>query len=211
MTRAIGTLIGCCETYLGGFDLDGARQVAAGIARWKQGERNPLAANPAPSCGHLDAALAAIGGAGDLRDAISAARADLSWITYDKYDPTEIGPCFPKAHAFVSLIGERGHVRSEDFDLGLFLIAPRTLYRDHHHAAPELYAPLTGPHRWRFEPGGSWTEKAAHEPVWNPPWAVHATLVSDVPFLCIFGWTRDVNTPAKTIFAADWPMLEADL
>ncbi len=37
--------------------------------------------------------------------------------------------------------------------MGLFVIAPHVLYRDHAHAAPELYLPLTGPHGWRFAPG----------------------------------------------------------
>ncbi len=211
MNGVIGTLVEACETYIRRFDLEGARKVADGIARWKQSERNPLPANPEPSCGYLDAALAATQGDDQLRDAIIAARTEMRWITYDSYDPAEIGPRFPKAHAFVSLVGEHGHVRAQDFELGLFLIAPGTLYRDHHHAAPELYVPLTGPHLWRFEPGTPWIEKPAHEPVWNEPWAIHATLVTDVPFLCLFGWTRDVNSPAKTVFAADWPMLEAGL
>ncbi len=136
MNGVIGTLVEACETYIRRFDLEGAREVADGIARWKQSERNPLPANPEPSCGYLDAALAAVHGADQLRDAIIAARTEMRWITYDSYDPAEIGPRFPKAHAFVSLVGEHGHVRAQDFELGLFLIAPGTLYRDHHHAAP---------------------------------------------------------------------------
>jgi hypothetical protein len=135
----------------------------------------------------------------------------LRWITYDLYPRDEIGPRFPQAHAFCSLVGETGFVPAQDYELGLFLIIPHTLYRDHHHPAPELYAPLTGPHRWRFGVGGAWIEKRAHETVWNEPWQIHATAVGATPFLCVFSWTRDVNLPAKVVPAADWDMIEASL
>jgi hypothetical protein len=97
-------------------------------------------------------------------------------------------------------VGEGAFRDADDFDLGLFVIGPDILYRDHHHAAPELYAPLTGPHGWRFLPDKTFHTKPADEPVWNEPWAPHATLTGPTPFLCIFGWTRDVNIPAKVIF-----------
>src|SRR5690606_3198319 len=104
-----------------------------------------------------------------LANAIHTAAPHLGWITYDGYPADQIGPDFGQNHAFASLIGSAGHLPAPDFDFGLFLIAPHILYRDHHHAAPELYAPLTGPHGWRFRPGGPLTLKPAHVPVWNPP------------------------------------------
>lgn len=78
---------------------------------------------------------------------------------------------------------------AEDFDMGIFLVAPDTLYRDHQHAAPELYAPLTGPHGWRFGPGRPLQIKHAHEPVWNPPQQPHLTKTGKIPFLSLFVWT----------------------
>ena len=106
------------------------------------------------------------------------------------------------------IIGADGPIPALDFDLGLFLIAPHILYRDHHHAAPELYAPLTGPHGWRFGPDRRLTLKPAHHPVWNPPYRPHLTKVGPTPFLAIFAWTRDVKQTAKVIPASDWPQLE---
>jgi hypothetical protein len=210
VTNAIQHLIDASEDYLRRFDMAGAREVVDGIARWKGGAPGTLTPQPVPRCGGLDEALQAITEADELRRMIELARPDLHWITYDSYDDS-IGPRFPKAHAYVSLIGGEGHVLADDFELGLFLIAPGTLYRDHHHAAPELYAPVTGPHRWRFGADSPWIEKPAHQPVWNPSWAVHATLVTDVPFLCLFGWTKDVHRPAKVVSASDWAMIEAGL
>ena len=170
-----------------------------------------MACQPDPACGFLDAAVAAIDARPDLQRAIAASLPYLRWKTYDAYPGGEIGPRLPRAHAFCSLIGESGFVHADDYELGLFLIAPRTLYRDHHHAAPELYAPLTGPHRWRFGTDAPWVEKRAHEVVWNDPWQVHATAVSKIPFLSVFCWTRDVNLPAKVVPAGDWDVIEASL
>ncbi len=106
------------------------------------------------------------------------------------------------------MVGENAPVAARDFDLGLFLIAPGTLYRDHRHPAPELYAPLTGPHFWRFRPDAPLLPKPAHRPVWNDPLQPHATKVGAVPFLCLFVWTRDVNLPAEVLPASDWPDIE---
>lgn len=210
MTDSIHNLIEASEAYLRRFGNDGARDVVSEIVRWKSGPLRNVTPQPDPRCGFLDEALAAISGADDLRAAIADARPLLNWITYDLYPGEEIGPRFPQAHAFVPLIGGSAPIHADDFELGLFLIAPRTLYRDHHHAAPEIYAPLTGPHGWRFGPG-DFAFKPAHEPVWNPSWAVHATLVKDVPFLCLYGWTRDVDMAAKTVPSPDWDMIEARL
>jgi hypothetical protein len=136
---------------------------------------------------------------------------DLPWHSYDAYPAAEIGPAFPAKHAFVSLVALQDATWSRDFDLGLFLIAPRTLYRDHHHKAPELYVPLTGPTKWRFGVNRPWVERQAHEPVWNTPDAVHATLVEDVPFLCIYAWTENIHHPAIVDRADDWTEIEARL
>ena len=144
-----------------------------------------------------------------LATAIAGAAPHLHWITYDGYPPEAIGHAFATGHAFASLVGEGAPYTAGDFDFGLFLIAPHILYRDHAHPAPELYAPLTGPHGWRFAPGAPLILKAAHEPVWNAPHAPHLTKVGAVPFLAFYGWTRDVHFPAHVIPADDWPMLEA--
>ena len=144
-----------------------------------------------------------------LAKAISAASAYLNWITYDGYNADEIGATFAKGHAYVSVIGEDAVIPARDFDFGLFLIAPHVLYRDHNHPAPELYAPLTGPHGWRFGPDAPLQILPAHKPVWNDPYQPHLTKVGPLPFLSLFGWTHDVQGRAEVIPAKDWPELEA--
>ncbi len=159
---------------------------------------------------HLEAALtAAASDLPRLAGAIRAASQYLNWVTYDGYDPLAIGAGFAQGHAYTTIIGADAPIKAVDFDLGLFLIAPHVLYRDHHHAAPELYAPITGPHGWRFGVDAPLIIKPAHQPIWNEPFAPHLTKVGPVPFLCIFAWTRDVQGVAQVIPASDWAELEA--
>ncbi len=207
-SHAIRSLVHESERYLARFAHPRIAEIRNDVARLGSGPINQLVPQ-APACGFLNEAIAAIADADSLRDALRIAQPFLHWVTYDAYPATEIGPGFPKAHAFASIIGGQGFIHASDWELGLFVIAPGILYRDHHHAAPELYAPLTGPHRWRFGVNDTWQEKPPHEPVWNEPWAVHATLTGDVPFLCLFVWTHDVDLPAKVVHAEDWHLLES--
>ena len=163
-----------------------------------------------PACGWLDESLelASARGLTDIAEAIAGARPELAWRVYDGYPPDLVGPRFPRAHAFVDLAGPHAPVAGEDFELGLFLIAPRTFYRDHRHKAPELYAALTGPTRWRLN-GGVWLTRQAGEFVWNESMHIHATLVEECPFLCIYAWTQDVSIPAEIVPAPDWHAIES--
>jgi hypothetical protein len=200
-------LYAAARDYLLTLDHPGADEVRAGLL-FDPGPLRPRPprANPVADC-WLNPALAAAGPT-TLTSAIRAAAGALDWVTYDAYPRDQIGEAFATGHAFASLLGEAAPFAAKDFDLGLFLIAPNVLYRDHHHAAPELYAPLTGPHGWRFGPGRPLTVKPAHAPVWNPPHQPHLTKVGAVPFLCLFVWTKDVNEAAQVIPADDWPDLE---
>ncbi len=200
------------DRYLAGLSGSGIAEARAGLSRWGGGpvelpgdpSRNPVVERwMAPALDQLAPSHPA------LAHAIGLAAPHLGWITYDGYPAEMIGAGFAGGHAYSSLIGEEGAIAAPDWDLGLFLIAPHVLYRDHRHQAPELYAPLTGPHGWRFGPGRPLTIRPAHEPVWNDPFVPHLTKVGPVPFLCIFCWTRDVSAAAEVIAASDWPALEA--
>jgi len=208
---AITRLVEEIDHYLADLRGPGIEEVRQGILRFAQGPVNEGFKPSQPACGHLDAALLCMHGADALRHAIKEARPQLRWITYDAYPADMIGGRFPVAHAFASLIGRDAFLPADDFELGLFLIAPHTLYRDHRHKAPELYVPLTGPHEWRFGAGEQWTELGANTPVWNESMRVHATLVRDIPFLAIFAWTRDVTADATVVPANDWAEIEAGL
>jgi hypothetical protein len=196
--------------YLLSLDHPGAPEVRAGLRPDPGPARQMPARGNAVVDNWLEPALALV--APDqpaLAKAIARVADQLEWITYDGYPLADIGEGFATGHAYASIMGEASPFAAKDFDLGLFLIAPDVLYRDHHHAAPELYGPLTGPHGWRFGTGRPLITKPAQQPVWNPSHRPHLTKVGRVPFLCLFVWTRDVQEVAQVIPADDWPALEA--
>ena len=198
------------DTYLAGLAGQGVHDVRSGIETWRNGAFQPQTPFSCPTLSHLEPALSVMehDGRGQFASSIRDASPFLPWITYDLYPRDEIGDAFAQNHAFVSLVGEGSMIPAEDYDLGLFLIAPHIFYRDHQHPAAELYAPMTGPHGWRFGSGEKLEWRDAHHPVWNEPMQHHATKVGHLPFLAIYGWTKNVRFPARVIFEPDWAAIE---
>jgi hypothetical protein len=196
--------------YLDTLSHPGAADVRNGLSKCRPSGKSPRAKPHPIATRWLDPALhEASVSQPQLATAIASAAPHLTWDSYDAYPRNEIGASFADGHAFASIAGSDAPYVAEDFELGLFLIVPHILYRDHCHSAPELYAPLTGPHGWRFAPGRPLIVKPAGEPVWNPPLQPHLTKVGQVPFLCLFVWTRDVSDAARVLPADDWALLES--
>lgn len=207
---AIRLLVEEADRYFSGLAGPGVAEVRAGLAAWRDGPVRAQAcpANPVVER-EMPAALAELAAARPaLAAAIAAAVPHLRWLTYDGYPVQAVGADFARGHAYAPVIGEDAAIAAADWELGLFLIPPHVLYRDHRHRAPELYAPLTGPHGWRFGPGRPLMLLPAHRPVWNDPFVPHLTKVGPVPFLCFYAWTRDVNCVADIVPAPDWAALE---
>lgn len=203
-------LFDAARDVLDGLSHPGAADVRAGLGRCRLRDHIPAAqSHPVAECWLAPALVEAARGQPQLAARIAAAAPCLAWASYDAYPEAEIGGCFAQGHAFASIAGEEAAFAAGDFEMGLFLIAPNVLYRDHCHRAPELYAPLTGPHGWRFAPDRPLIVKPAGEPVWNPALQPHMTKVGPVPFLCLYAWTRDVDDAAWVIAASDWAQLEA--
>jgi hypothetical protein len=161
----------------------------------------PVAGASALAARHLGTALAALRRRrAGLARVLAAAAPWLGWAPYI-YPDGVAGASFDTGNAFASLAS------GPDCECGLFLIAPGVFYRDHAHAAPELYAPLTGPHGWRFAPGAALQSRRAHRPVWNPPHRPHAIKAGATPFLCLYVWTADLDAPPYMIAADDWDAL----
>lgn len=208
---ALQTLLHEADRYFATLSGPGIAEVRTGLAAQPLGRPKAIV-TPANAvvAAHMAAALAPLSLTRPaLATAIAAALPHLGWITYDLYPVDQIGPTFGTSHAYATLVGATGNFVADNFDLGLFLIAPHTLYRDHRHLAPELYAPLTGPHGWRFGPDAPLHVKPAHHPVWNEPLRPHLTKVGPVPFLALFCWTRDTAAVAEVLPARDWDQLEA--
>ncbi|MDH6268861.1 hypothetical protein M2360_004280 [Rhizobium sp. SG_E_25_P2] len=210
--QTVRALIAALDDYLSRFNGPGVADVRAGIGRFRGGPVREKAPHGIAAVDHVDVALdwMTANGEAPLAGAIRAAMPYLDWRAYDPYPREIIGETYATNHCATILIGEHGLIQAEDFDLGLFGFGPNILYRDHKHAAPELYAPFTGPNGWRFQPGDPLDWRPAHEPVWNEAWAPHAFRSGNVPFLCVYGWTKDVNIPAEMILCDDWAAVEAE-
>ncbi|WP_421692937.1 dimethylsulfonioproprionate lyase family protein [Aestuariivirga sp.] len=208
--ESLAGLFDAASDYVTALSHPGAAEVRAGLSR-RTGNAGAIAPKPHPVVERwLEPALQVLEISNpQLAHSICAAAPHLAWASYDRYPRSGIGEAFADGHAYAPIMGEGAAIGARDFELGLFLIAPNTLYRDHRHAAPELYAPLTGPHGWRFGPGRPVIWKPAHEPVWNPSQRPHLTKTGGVPFLCFYVWTADVHQPAEILPADDWAALEA--
>ena len=149
-----------------------------------------------------------------LKSALMAGYTDLQW-RFDEGEfyakGADVGDGYRRGNLHALLVGPKDSpFLSDDLLLGLFLLAPKTLYRDHRHLAPEVYLPLTGPSGWRFELA-DWEDRNAGAAIYNAPNTVHATRVYDTPFLALFAWTKDIGSACQVVYADDWAKLEIEL
>ena len=148
---------------------------------------------------------------GPIAQSIDAAKHHLHWRVDEGHyyrKGADVGSGYAEGNMHCNLIGPNHAVfPAKDFLLGLFLLGPRILYRDHEHVAPEFYFNLTGPTGWRFDKG-PWQDHAAGAMIWNAPNSVHSTRVYDTPFLSVFVWSRDVHVKCRVVPSDDWITIE---
>ncbi len=150
----------------------------------------------------------------EIANCLKAAKDDLVWREDNArfYPPgADLGEGYKKCNLHTLLIGPDacGYLHS-DFNLGIFMLGPRTLYRDHNHDAPELYLNLSEKSGWRFG-ARDWQDFPAGSLIWNAAGETHATRIYDEPFISVFFWLEKVNSPCNVIHSDDWPKIEQDL
>lgn len=147
----------------------------------------------------------------EITTCLATAKDDLVWREDDAlfYAPgADLGQGYKDCNLHTVLIGPKacGYIQP-DFCMGLFMLAPHTLYRDHFHDAPEVYLNLSERTGWRFKPD-TWQDYPAGSIVWNPPRRPHATRIYDYPFLSVFAWLEDIDAPCTVIPCNDWATIE---
>jgi hypothetical protein len=154
-----------------------------------------------PACRYYpETASAAMLVSAALAAALASCEDFLRWKQNPNYSDAVMGAGYMDNYAYAELIGPSGFFAGDDFLLGLMILGPHLHYRDHYHAAPELYWLLTGPSEWKSGAGG-FAERDAGTAIWHKPFVVHATRTLDVPLLAIWAWTRDVGEAAKLVGA----------
>lgn len=137
-----------------------------------------------------------------IKNAILLSLKELNWkidngLFYHK--ESNIGNDYLNGNMHTELIGPvNGFYKYNDFRLGLFLLEPHILYKDHRHEAPELYVNLTKNTSWRFN-FSKWIIKDAGSIIYNEPFKVHGMKVSDVPFLSIWCWPNNSSKKCEIV------------
>lgn len=150
----------------------------------------------------------------NIADCLKLARNDLIWREDNAqfYAPdADLGDGYRNCNLHTLLIGpDACGFKAQDFCLGLFMLGPRTLYRDHAHDAPELYVNLSSRSGWRIS-SGSWQDYEAGSIIWNAPGQTHATRTYDHPFLSIFLWLENIDSICQVVPSSDWEEIECNL
>jgi hypothetical protein len=172
-----------------------------------------------PSSRHQDMLEAAISNIKvqslkNIQNALILAKDKLSWRRDDDYyyaENEDLGDGYKNTNLHSLLIGpSNAKYYRPDFILGVFLLGPFTFYRDHFHRAPELYINLSTRTGWRFS-SGKWDDYPAGSIIFNDPNEIHATRVYGDPFVSVFCWTRDIESPCKIFKRGDWEIVERAL
>ena len=149
-----------------------------------------------------------------LQQAVREAVDDLVWAEDQMkyYAPdADVGAGYRDGNLHTLLIGPGAcGFAHADFTLGLFLLHPRTLYRDHAHPAPETYLNLSPRSGWRFGEG-DWRDLGPGSLVFNEPMAPHATRSYAQPFFSVFSWLKDIDNPCVVLPRDDWTEIERAL
>ncbi|MGB0843546.1 MAG: dimethylsulfonioproprionate lyase family protein [Alphaproteobacteria bacterium] len=154
-----------------------------------------------------------------LKRDILTAKDDLCWRVDEGvyYKSTDNLGNYVGNNLHCQLVGPNGVAyKTNDVMFGLFYLAPKVLYRDHNHMAPELYLTLSDRSGWRFGTQEPWADYPANSLIWNAPMEVHATRVYDEPFFAVFVWTKDIPEPPMILepdvkLLKDWAMIEEGL
>lgn len=150
----------------------------------------------------------------DIGTNLHRARHDLAWRedNADYYaSDADLGDGYRNCNLHTLLIGpDACGFQAKDFCLGIFMLGPRTLYRDHAHDAPELYVNLSSRSGWRLA-SGKWQDYEAGSIIWNAPGDPHATRSYERPFLSVFVWLENINSKCEVVPFPDWVEIEEGL
>ena len=150
----------------------------------------------------------------DVARCLKRARHDLVWREDNAqfYAPNaDLGDGYRSCNLHSLLIGPNAcGFEAQDFCLGVFMLGPRTLYRDHAHDAPELYVNLSPRSGWRLS-SGIWRDYEAGSIIWNAPGDPHATRAYDRPFLSVFVWLENIESICRVVPFPDWAEIENSL
>ena len=131
-----------------------------------------------------------------LKNSILESYDKLYWKTDDGeyYEQhSNIGRNYLNGNMNAELIGPNdGFFKSDELKLGIFLLEQNIFYKDHKHAAPELYLNLTSGIKWRIGEK-KWIEKKPGSIIYNSPYNPHGMKVGKIPLISIWCWPYNLD------------------
>ncbi len=152
------------------------REIVAGrlpVLRWL-----PQLANGAASFG-----AASVGA--ELVAAVCRAAPLLEWR--QTYSAADLDAAFLQNYGWSEIVGSVGPIESERIACGFLILGPSTFYPSHHHAAEELYVPLSGVAAWQ-QGDRVWREHAPGAPIHHRSGEPHAMRTGGSPLLALYAW-----------------------
>jgi hypothetical protein len=129
----------------------------------------------------------------DLVAAVCRTAPLLDWR--QTYSAADLNSAFLQNYAWSEIVGSVGPIESERIACGFLLLGPSTFYPSHHHAAEELYVPLSGTAAWQQGDLG-WREHAPGTPIHHRSEEPHAMRTGGSPLLALYIW-RGANLGQK--------------
>ena len=151
------------------------------VARWRGSLGVPRVAGEwLPVCDWIAPAVARNPGA--LAHSFAKLAPGLRWQRRASADPSDAA--FWNGHANALIFGPGGLEERDDVWLGVTVMAPGTLYPDHHHPPAEVYLPLSAGEWWNA--GMAWVDPGLQGFIYNPPGILHAMRAGQGPFLALW-------------------------
>jgi hypothetical protein len=142
----------------------------------------------------------------DLVDALCRAAPLLDWR--QTYSAADLDAAFLENYAWSEIVGSVGPIESERIACGFLILGPSTCYPSHHHAAEELYVPLSGTAAWQ-QGDTVWREHAPGTPIHHRSEEPHAMRTGASPLLALYVW-RGANLGQKARLDASATLLVQD-
>jgi hypothetical protein len=194
-------LIGSIDRALRKTEGNGTEIALARLAQQNVSPGNFIVPEPRnlPACAYLPETVAAsMLVAASVSAALAETASHLHWKQNANYSDALLGSGYMDGYAYAEFIGTQGFFPGDDFLMGLLILGPERLYKDHLHPAPELYWTLTGPSLWR-QGAGDFESREAGSVIWHEPNVVHATRTGVDPLLALWIWTEDTIYPARLV------------
>ena len=99
---------------------------------------------------------------------------------------------FQGDYNFTVIVGPGSLLEDEDIRFGVYLQDPHTIYPAHHHAAEELYIPLSGTALWQKD-DGPFVPVTSGTPILHQSYQPHATTTDEKPMLAFWAWLGNLS------------------